>query len=124
MRKTNVHLLSLAACAAAMSLFSAPAHAGGCNSVVDIFRWGCAPWDNNNGPNYPFYRKVQTSVPANGAQVRIKDNSAEVLVNGQWLPVVGGTAAIVAQGGGNIVAQGGGNIVAAGGGNLRALTGQ
>ncbi len=123
MKKTNVRLLSLAACAAAASLFSAPAYAAGCNGVVDIFRWGCAPWDNNNGANYPFYRKVQTSVPS-GAQVRVRDSSAEVLINGQWLPVVGGTAAIVAAGGGNIVAAGGGNIVAAGGGNLRALTGQ
>lgn len=123
MRKTNLRLLSLVASAAAMSLFSTPAHARGCNGIVQQWRWYCAIWDNNNGPNFPFWTKAQTSIPG-GAQVRIKDSSAEVLVNGQWLPVVGGTSAIVAAGGGNIVAAGGGNIVAAGGGNLRALTGQ
>lgn len=32
------------------------AGAKGCNGVVNQLVWGCAAWDNNNGPQYPNYR--------------------------------------------------------------------
>ena len=41
------------------------ASARGCNGVVDQFKWGCAAWDNNNGPQYPHYKKpAKTTAPA------------------------------------------------------------
>jgi hypothetical protein len=48
---------------------SSPAAAGGCNGVVNIFTWGCAPWDNNNGRNFPYYRKKAASIPVQGTQI-------------------------------------------------------
>src|SRR5690606_27058383 len=41
---------SLAVAVGLIAMWAAPAHAAGCNGVVNIFQWGCAPWDNNNGP--------------------------------------------------------------------------
>lgn len=100
---------------------SAPAYAGtGCNGVVNIFVWGCAPWDNNNGPKYAYYKKRQVSMRVpQGAKITIKDGHAVVTVNGRNYPVIGGANGVVAAGGGNVVAAGGGNVVAAGGMNLR-----
>lgn len=100
---------------------AAPAYAGtGCNGVVNIFVWGCAPWDNNNGANHPYYKKrdVEMRVPT-GSKITLKDSYAFVTVNGRNYPVIGGTSGVVAAGGGNVVAAGGGNVVAAGGMNLR-----
>ena len=109
--------------AVSLSALSTPAYAGtGCNGVVAWWVWGCAPWDNNNGPQFPYYRKQQVSIPA-GSKITINGNAASATVNGQQIPIAGG-ASVVAQGGGNVVAQGGGNIVASGGGNLRGWSGQ
>ncbi len=100
---------------------SAPAYAGtGCNGVVNIFVWGCAPWDNNNGAQYPYYKKRQVAIRVpQGSKITIKDGHAVVTVNGRNYPVIGGVSGVVAAGGGNVVAAGGGNVVAAGGMNLR-----
>jgi hypothetical protein len=105
---------------------AAPASAGtGCNGVINIFVWGCAPWDNNNGPQYPYYKKRQVSVQApRGSKITIKDGHAVVTINGRNYPVVGGASGVVSAGGGNVVAAGGGNVVAAGGMNLRVWDGQ
>ena len=90
--------------AAAMMAVPTPASAGtGCNGVVNIFVWGCAPWDNNNGPQFPYAHKRQTTVPANQSQIVTKNGVPMALYNGNYYP-------IVASGGGNIVASGGGNI--------------
>lgn len=117
------HWKSVAAAAAfAMAGgIATPAYAGtGCNGVVNIFVWGCAPWDNNNGPQYPYYKKRQVSlrVPA-GSKITIKDGHAVVTVNGRNYPVVGGASGVVSAGGANVVSAGGANVVAAGGLNLR-----
>ena len=40
------------------------AGAKGCNGVVDQLKWGCAAWDNNNGPQFPHYKKPKSSQPA------------------------------------------------------------
>lgn len=104
---------------------SAPAYAGtGCNGVVNIFVWGCAPWDNNNGAKYPYFKKreVAMRVPT-GSKITIKDGYAFVTVNGRNYPVINGANGVVAAGGGNVVAAGGGNVVAAGGMNLRVWDG-
>ena len=43
---------------------AAPAQAGtGCNGVINPLVWGCAPWDNNNGPNFPYYKKSRVQIP-------------------------------------------------------------
>ncbi|MCP3733065.1 hypothetical protein M9978_21905 [Sphingomonas sp. MG17] len=100
---------------------AAPAYAGtGCNGVVNIFVWGCAPWDNNNGAQYPYFKKrdVAMRVPA-GSKITIKDGHAFVTIDGRNYPVIGGASGVVAAGGGNVVAAGGGNVVASGGLNLR-----
>jgi hypothetical protein len=105
----------------ALAALPAPAYAGtGCNGVINILVWGCAPWDNNNGPNYPYYKKAQVSVQApRGSKITIRDGHATVSINGRDYPVVNGASGVVAAGGGNVVAAGGGNVVAAGGMNLQ-----
>ena len=117
--------IGLAIGALAISVLALPASAGtGCNNVVNWLVWFCAPWDNNNGPKYPYYRKevVSVPIPKNGIRVEVKDGHALAIVNGQKMPLVNGTrglpASVVAAGGGNVVAAGGGNVVAAGGGNI------
>lgn len=118
----------LAAAAIALSAFAAlptPAQAGtGCNGVVNIVVWGCAPWDNNNGPSFAYYKKKQVSLQApRGSRITIKDGHAVVSINGRDYPVVNGASGVVAAGGGNVVSAGGGNVVAAGGMNLKVWVG-
>ncbi len=62
MRKFGV----MAAVVVASVAVSAPANAAGCNGVVNPLVWGCAPWDNNNGPQFPNWR---------GAAPAAKNNS-------------------------------------------------
>lgn len=112
---------AVAAAVAAVAILPTPALAGtGCNGVVNVFVWGCAPWDNNNGPQYPYHRKRQVSIQApQGSRIAIKDGHAMVTVNGVNYPVVGGASGVVSAGGANVVSAGGGNVVSAGGMNLR-----
>ena len=113
--------LAVVGLAAGVSLLgTSDAGAAGCNGVVNQLEWGCAAWDNNNGPQFPHYKKPASAAPA--APAAHASPAAAVPK-----PVItqSGGAGIVAQGGGNIVAQGGGNvaqqngngIVAQGGGN-------
>ncbi|MCP3734242.1 hypothetical protein M9979_05045 [Sphingomonas sp. RP10(2022)] len=114
--------LALAITVAASGLSTAtPAFARGCNGVVEFWTWGCAYWDNNNGPNFKYYKKqaVPVAIPKSGIAVKVKDGQAYANVNGQDKPIVNGVSGLVAAGGGNLVAAGGGNLVAAGGGNLQ-----
>lgn len=108
------------AAAATAALLPTPASAGtGCNGVINIFVWGCAPWDNNSGPRFPYHRKQQVDmrVPA-GSKIVTKDGAAMVEVGGKQYPVVGG-AGVISAGGANVVSAGGANVVAAGGMNLK-----
>lgn len=52
--RTAIAMALLAAGASIMSASSASA--AGCNGVVNPVVWGCAPWDNNNGPGFPNYK--------------------------------------------------------------------
>ena len=99
-------VLSLAAGAGIAVTIATPAQAAGCNGVVNPFVWGCAPWDNNNGPRYPYYRTRQIVIPANQARVEVRNGVRMVHHQGQWHPVV-------SAGSGNIVAVA--NVVSAGG---------
>lgn len=94
---------ALVATAIAAATAAVPAHAG-CNGVTNIFVWGCAPWDNNNGPRFPYYRKTVVEIPKNKAQLVSRNGSSAVLYNGSYYP---------------LISQDGGGLVAAGGGNFR-----
>ncbi len=117
MNKARIVLLSTLAAAAAVPM--APAIAGGCNGVVDIFKWGCAPWDNNNGAKFPYFKKttVAKKVPA-GTPYQNKDGNLMVKVDGQWMPVAN-SAGVVAAGGLNQP----NGVIAAGGLNLQVVQG-
>ena len=85
----------------------------GCNGIVNQFIWGCAFWDNNNGPQYPFYKKKVVNIPASAsvpAGTLLKVRGAD-LVDAR-------SGRVVAAGAGNVVAAGAGNVVAAGAGNV------
>lgn len=88
------------------------AGAAGCNGVVNVFVWGCAPWDNNNGQQFPYYRKKEKTVSAKAVQ-EVRENM--VKVNGQWYPLVNPSS---------VIAPGGGNIIASGALNLRVWDGK
>ena len=53
-RQSALALLGVAAFLS--TVVSTDAAAAGCNGVVDQFKWGCAAWDNNNGPQFPHYK--------------------------------------------------------------------
>ena len=98
-------ILAGAAILAAGVTLSAPASAGtGCNGVINPFVWGCAPWDNNNGAQYPYYRKTQVQIPKANAKVEIVNGARMVtdLRTGQRMPLIqDGGAYMVAAGGMN-----------------------
>ena len=98
MRRKQVGLLAIAAVVGASG--AAPAAAAGCNGVVNPFVWGCAPWDNNNGPNFPYYKKKTVSAPASKVKIEVKNGARMGLYNGQWYPVI-------SAGGGNVKLIGG-----------------
>ena len=75
------------------------ATAAGCNGVVNQVVWGCAAWDNNNGPQFPNWRGGSSPAPA----AAVGSSLAARPANG-----------LVAAGAGNLVAAGAGNLVAAG----------
>lgn len=87
MRKFGV----MAAVVVASVAVSAPANAAGCNGVVNPFVWGCAPWDNNNGPNYPYFKKVEVRVPVAQGRV-VNENGGRFVIDtrsGQKFPLIG-----------------------------------
>jgi hypothetical protein len=54
---------------AAATTFSSAALANGCNGVVSQLEWGCAAWDNNNGPQFPHYNKTGAAQVPSASQV-------------------------------------------------------
>lgn len=115
------HIATLAATGVlAASATAAPPMASGCNGVVNIFVWGCAPWDNNNGPKFPYYRKkVVTKFAPQGSKVITDTGATMIDINGVKYPIA--DARVVAAGGANVVAAGGGNVVAPGGANIQVI---
>ena len=105
--------LVLASCAVAAAAISSPAVAGtGCNGVVNVFVWGCAPWDNNSGPRFPYFRKKLLASPANGTQIVTKDGVRMALRNGTHYPLIG-------QDGAGVIGQDGAGFISNNGGTLR-----
>jgi hypothetical protein len=56
MSQQSVRQIALAVVVSSIGVYSAGAVAAGCNGVVNPSVWGCAPWDNNNGPKFPNYK--------------------------------------------------------------------
>lgn len=105
--KTARYVLAAGALIAGLAA-TGPARAAGCNGVVDFFRWGCAPWDNNNGPKFPYYsKKVVTMRAPAGSKIETKNGASMIDINGVKYPVAAG---VVAAGGGNVVSAGGANV--------------
>jgi hypothetical protein len=89
----RIRLATAVAITLGFAAASAPASAGtGCNGVVNQLVWGCAFWDNNNGPNFPYYRNPKTNtinIPkTKETQIRVIDGQQQVQHNGRWMGVV------------------------------------
>ena len=87
---------------AAVCIYAAPAAAAGCNGVVNPLVWGCAPWDNNNGPNYPYYKKTKITIPKGKAEI-INQNGVQMVKDLR----TGAVHPLIGQAGGNVIATGG-----------------
>ena len=97
------HAAFVACASVALMTAATPANAGtGCNGVVNPLVWGCAPWDNNNGPNFPYYKKKELRIPQAKAQV-FNQNGVQLvkdLRTGQVHPVIANDgASVIATGG-------------------------
>ncbi|URW74888.1 hypothetical protein M9980_09955 [Sphingomonas donggukensis] len=115
------HLATLGAAGLlATTMLAAPAQANGCNGVVNIFVWGCAPWDNNNGEKFPYFRKKTVSKFAPAGSRIITDKGATMIdIAGTKYPLA--DARVIAPGGANVVASGGANVIAPGGANIQVI---
>ena len=58
-----------------------PALANGCNGVVSQLEWGCAAWDNNNGPQFPHYNKTGAASAQPNNRNIMGNNGANILGN-------------------------------------------
>ena len=76
------------------------ASAKGCNGVVNPAVWGCAPWDNNNGPDFPNYKapaKTQPRVqaparvapPTQGQRPAVQPNSGNQIISRDGAGLIG-----------------------------------
>jgi hypothetical protein len=127
-------MASLGTAAMALVLAVSPAQAAGCNGHVNAMEWGCAPWDNNNGPQFPHYtkpapRKAATPAPstlATGHARPVVNNNARVAPPAQHTAPIATNRnghGVIAAGGGNTIAAGGGNVVGPGGASLLSTNG-
>lgn len=90
MSRLRKHTALAAAAALSSIVISAPASAGtGCNDVVNNFVWGCAEWNSNNGPQYPYYRKKTITIPKQGTQITTKDGRQYAVRGGITYPLIG-----------------------------------
>ena len=122
MISTKMRLAVLAGAILALGAVAGSANAGtGCNGHIEQQTWGCASWDNNNGPQFKYWKGAAAPVaakPAAAPAAALAPNAALVNHNGNGLIASGG-GNLIASGGGNLVAAGAGNLVAAGAGNLK-----
>lgn len=114
--------IALGLVAATVLASAGSASAGtGCNGVINQFIWGCAFWDNNNGPQYPFYKKKVVHVPATasvpaGTLLKVRGNDLVDARSGRV--IAAGAGNVIAAGAGNVIASGAGNVIASGAGNV------
>ena len=89
------------------------ANANGCNGVVNQLVWGCAAWDNNNGPQYPNYRapaKPAAVVPQPSLAPRagLVGNASGTLVGNASGTFIGNNgSALVSNAGGTVISNDG-----------------
>jgi hypothetical protein len=95
---------------------SATARAKGCNGVVDQLKWGCAAWDNNNGPQYPHYKAPQTAQPA-PAKVAPAPTAARAPALQPPKPNAG--SGIVSRDGAGVISRDGAGLIGNDGASLR-----
>jgi hypothetical protein len=112
MKALNFRTLVLSAASLALVGIASPASAAGCNGVVNIFVWGCAPWDNNNGKNHPYFRKKAITIPAAGTRIVTEKGVPMALRNGTYYPLIG-------QDGAGIISSDGAGIVSSDGASIR-----
>jgi hypothetical protein len=89
------------------------ASAKGCNGVVSPMEWGCAAWDNNNGPEFPHYKKkASASQPARAsAQPTVAPPKQSVAPNAGVGIISGGAGNAVPRNSSGIISGGAGNAV-------------
>lgn len=110
MMQRNIVFVSIALLGAGV-LSAGPAGAAGCNGVVDQFKWGCAAWDNNNGPQFPHYKAPrQNSQPAHRPAPVVQQAPRPTIAPNS-------SAGMVAAGAGNAQQRAQSGMVAAGAGN-------
>jgi hypothetical protein len=115
MTRKKVARLGFAAAAglvAGVSFLTAnEASAKGCNGVVSPMEWGCAAWDNNNGPEFPHYKKKASAAkPATAPAQPVVAPPKQVVA-----PNAG--AGIISGGAGNAVPKNSSGIISGGAGN-------
>jgi hypothetical protein len=113
------------------------AQASGCNGHVNVAEWGCAPWDNNNGPQFPHYQKPGHNTytqpghnayaappahiqPHNPPPSVVGRNNGNGLIGHDGGSLIGHDGgSFTNSNGAGTIAQGGGNVVGPGGASMR-----
>ena len=117
MVQRSIRYAAYALIAAGACGVSATASAAGCNGVVDQFKWGCAAWDNNNGPQYPNYKPPkQASQPAQ-PKTTVKAAPAHQAQQPKIAP--NASAGIISRDGAGLIGQDGSTLVGNDGASLR-----
>ena len=97
-------------------LTTGTAGAAGCNGVVNQFVWGCAAWDNNNGPQYPNYKPPkQAPQPAQQSSIDKQRAAAEAAARQRATA----EAAARQRAGGGLIGNDGGTLIGNDGGTFR-----
>jgi hypothetical protein len=113
-RKTYLAIAILGLAVGGSFLAAGPAAAGtGCNGVVSMAEWGCAPWDNNNGPQFPHFKH-----PAAAAPSRAAPSTALAGRNANGIMVNNG-ANVISNDGASVVSHDGASLVGNSGGTAR-----
>ena len=124
MQASNLRFALVTAAALGVVAVASPASARGCNGVVNPLVWGCAPWDNNNGPSFPNYRPPASNnegssastnirIPASHAQqFRWSQGNRQFLYQGRWYNLIGND-------GGSLIGNDGASLIGNDGGSLR-----
>jgi hypothetical protein len=133
-RKLGYFGLTIVAVAAGgLLLTTGQANAAGCNGHVEPQTWGCAPWDNNNGPKFPHYKAPAHPAPVHHAAPAApalrappapvhhaspshpRPQAPTAQLPGHQQPQGNG---VVSQGAGNILGNSSSGVVSQGAGNL------
>lgn len=87
MKTKSLSAIAVSALIAAVAWPSA-ANALGCNGVVNPLLAGCSRQDNNDGPQFPYFKVNRISVPGNLARIEMREGALMTQLKGKWYPVV------------------------------------